>query len=376
MTNGDGVSGKAITNAEQVTPEWLTAVLRREGVLERGEVVAVNASSLPHLALTYSPDAPAGVPASLYLKFGRRSGPASAVGHLEVAVYRALAPFRDDLPMLLRCYDAALDTAADASHLLLTDFSATHGLPGFGTLAAGERDAITDCTARFHAYWWEHPRRELFTRYDENIELDCADAASYMAYVARYQEAYPYFADFTGEELPPDERALYETLLAALPSLWPRYLAPRFTAWDAITLVQGDSHWGQFALPRRPTGQGPLMFDLECLHWGLPAAALAYRIPLDWTPNVRRVLEPGVIARYLAKLEEYGVNDYSHERFWQDYRLSTAFLALYPLKRFTARFDDRTDRQRKEASLPAWWWGVLEFVLENYQDMRCADLLT
>src|SRR5947207_927534 len=108
MTNENRVSGKVITAADQVTPEWLTAVLRREGVLERGAVVAVNASSLPHLTLSYSPDAPADAPTSLFLKFGRRSGPASEVGHLEVAVYRVLAPFRDDLPMLLRCYDAAL----------------------------------------------------------------------------------------------------------------------------------------------------------------------------------------------------------------------------------------------------------------------------
>ena len=376
MTNGGGVSGRVITKAEQVTPGWLTAVLRREGVLDRGEVVAVDAARLPHLAVTYSPDAPASAPATLFLKFGRRSSPASEIGHLEVAKYRALAAFRDELPMLLRCYDAAHDVAVDSSHLLLADVSATHALHTARIPQPDVRDAIIDCTARIHAFWWEHPQRELFTAYDSNIELECTDAASYLAYVARYQEAYPNFADFVGEKLTAGERAMYEALLAALPSLWPRYLASRFIDWQAITLVQGDSHWGQFALSRHPGEQRVLMLDLEDLHWGLPAVDLAYRLTTGWTPEERHALEQDVIARYLAGLREYGVSGYDHERFWQDYRLSTIFLALYPLKRFTARFDDRADHRRKEASLPGWWWDVLEYVLANYRDMRCDDLLT
>ena len=52
VTNRSMVTDRVITSAAQVTPEWLTAVLRREGVLDRGEVVTVNASSLPHLMVS------------------------------------------------------------------------------------------------------------------------------------------------------------------------------------------------------------------------------------------------------------------------------------------------------------------------------------
>ena len=54
--------GTVITGAELVTPGWLTAVLRRAGVLDRGAVTAVDAARLPHLAVSYSADAPASAP--------------------------------------------------------------------------------------------------------------------------------------------------------------------------------------------------------------------------------------------------------------------------------------------------------------------------
>lgn len=364
-------SEEASAGAGWLTPEWLTTVLRRAGVLERGEVVAVDLARLPHLAPTYSAAASADAPAHLFLK-GDRTGNVS----LEVAAYRALAAHRAELPMLLRCYDAASgDADGGAARLLLDDFSATHRPPVFPVPAPDDRAAITDCTAQFHARWWEEARRDLFPLRDPNTGLDYRDGGAFAAYAARYREAYPYFADFAGDRLSSERRASYETLLAALPALWDRYLAGRFAACRAITLVQGDSHWGQFACARGSAGPATIMLDLECLHWGLPAFDLAYRITLDWLPEVRRALEPAIIARYLDGLRRRGVGNYDERLFWQDYRLSTALLALYPLKRFTAQFPERADRGRAARSLPAWWWGVLEHILVNYRDLGCAELL-
>src|ERR1700737_17184 len=61
--------------ADQPTPAWLTAVLRVNGLLERGEVASVTIkdtgafnSQTCYLSLQYSPDAPADLPTQLVLK--------------------------------------------------------------------------------------------------------------------------------------------------------------------------------------------------------------------------------------------------------------------------------------------------------------------
>ena len=66
---------KVITSLEQVTPEWLTAVLTQSGALTQGTVTAVttdagrgNWSTSGSLQLTYSPDALGERPSRLFLK--------------------------------------------------------------------------------------------------------------------------------------------------------------------------------------------------------------------------------------------------------------------------------------------------------------------
>ena len=69
------MSDNVITNLEQVTPEWLTAVLTHSGALTQGSVTAVsidtgrgNWSESDSLQLEYSPDAQGERPSRLFLK--------------------------------------------------------------------------------------------------------------------------------------------------------------------------------------------------------------------------------------------------------------------------------------------------------------------
>src|SRR5262245_55999720 len=69
-----------ITDISQVTPEWLTGVLQRSGVLERGHVIGVEpdtkhlayGSFVSRLALRFSDDTPDSAPRRLFLKFNPR----------------------------------------------------------------------------------------------------------------------------------------------------------------------------------------------------------------------------------------------------------------------------------------------------------------
>ena len=126
-----------LTSLDQVTPEWLTRALRRNGHLDQGTVVAVQPrrqGSLTQggpgfhpdhrLEVTYSVDAPAAAPTRLYLKADNGSIHKQA-GKREVEFYKAIANAMPQSPGL-PCYDASYDEASGAYHLLLEDISDTH----------------------------------------------------------------------------------------------------------------------------------------------------------------------------------------------------------------------------------------------------------
>jgi hypothetical protein len=127
------MSDEVITNLEQVTPEWLTAVLTHSGALTQGTVTAVTAaagrgnwSESGSLQLEYSPDAQGERPSRLFLKMvNADTGDGEFFGSSEVDYY--LRDYLDvpDAP-LLRCYDGRYAAAIHRYHLLLEDVSASH----------------------------------------------------------------------------------------------------------------------------------------------------------------------------------------------------------------------------------------------------------
>ncbi len=354
-----------ITSAEQVTIEWLSQVLEREGVQDGCVVSHIDRSNWPGLVVNYNAANESSVaPARLYLKVVQEdplnSSPDILIkrraisdgGANEVAFYALIADRRAELPMIVRCYDAVHNPARRVSHLLLHDYSQTHLEVDWPVPSQPHREQIIDCTADFHAYWWERPELSEIKKIDLNIKLNCQDEASYQAYVTQQVEAFPYFVEFMGDRLDTTMRQHFEKALAALPGLWQSYLAPRLSS-QRMTLLHGDSHWGQFVCPKQPQSQMTYMGDMACFHTGLPAADLAYRLCFSWPVEKRREMEDALIRRYLTRLEARGVTNYDYDAFMQDYRLSLIFLTFYFQYFFTARFENRTDPARKEKNCPS-----------------------
>ncbi|HKQ53173.1 MAG TPA: hypothetical protein VJT74_12445, partial [Pyrinomonadaceae bacterium] len=119
-----------ITSEEQLTPEWLTETLRRNGYLARGRVSRLGLehfktffAHIYRLAVTYSPGAAPSLPPRLLLKAYFTDNEASArMGRDEVLVYRVLAQMMTD-PPIVRCFDAFASADSRGSHLLLEDLS-------------------------------------------------------------------------------------------------------------------------------------------------------------------------------------------------------------------------------------------------------------
>src|SRR4051794_35218655 len=157
-----------ITAPEQITPEWLTALLREEGVLgASGFVQSVDIkpredvwnSRAYRLRLAYRADS-GGAPGRLFIKLKGEHW-----GKEEAELYGYLRSTPAGLPMLVRCLSAEYDETTGESHVLLFDLSETHFTPftiaQFRALEVVPEPVylkqIVDAVAEFHNFWWEHP---------------------------------------------------------------------------------------------------------------------------------------------------------------------------------------------------------------------------
>ena len=365
-----------IAAAEEATPQWLTAILRREGVLPQGAVVAVARrandafnSAITHLDLTYSADAPPAAPRALFLKRSLGADWAVRAGAREVAFYRLVASLAADLPMLARCYDAAHDPASGASHLLLRDLSDTHAPPlsreriiALDALPApAHLDGVIEALAGFHAFWWEHPALgtgplPVSGRY--------AGAAAYDRFTRDATDGWARFIAAEGDWFPADLRALYAGALARLPALWDRALAARIAARRRLTLSNGDGYFSQYLCPRE-SGRGPTyIVDFQDVRADSPAIDLTYLCAAFWTPAFRREggREEGLLRRYHRALLARGVAGYGWDDLLADYRLALALMIFLPVW-------DQTN-----GSSRGYWWPKLQCLTGAYRDWRCAEL--
>src|SRR6187200_17902 len=111
-----------ITRPERATPEWLTEVLRRCGMLDDAQVTSLSAelvldynSQIFRLTPIYSV-ADHHCPPTLILKLKEGGGARD-----ELAVAHAFEPHGRQLPMFVRWYDAAYSPEQDAGHFLMAD---------------------------------------------------------------------------------------------------------------------------------------------------------------------------------------------------------------------------------------------------------------
>ena len=352
---------KPITLAEQVTPDWLTSTLRRNGVLRQGKVTriipvrqqATFASITWNIDVLYSDDATPQAPRKLFLK---SSSPDLAPGecnpeHLrkEIVFYREIAPAMNEL-VSVPCYDAAYDPETRSSHLLLRDMSETHIVcldPG------NERNCerAVESLAHLHAFWWDHPRLgddvgRFLTR--EEREEEWSDAER------RTGE----FIQMLGDRLRKPWRETYESVVRSLPGLGQRHEQGR-----NLTLVHGDAHLGNFLFPRDPDADGTYMIDWQFWHPTIGGTDLAFMIATEWEPEIRRRLEQPLLRRYYSCLLQHGVRDYGWDDCWADYRLSVILVSIF---------------------IPVWRWSVfkwepdmttVERSMTAFEELGCSELL-
>jgi len=352
-----------ITKPEQVTPAWLTAVLRQKGVLPNGRVQAIRRETfnstnarMTRLHLQYENATATSLPASLMLKIVR-SEPGD-FGASEVDYY-----LRDyiDLPQapLVSCYHGAYDADQCVYHLLLADLTTTYQENWEKPLTLAYGRALAEALATLHSHWWGTERLQktgINWPYTQQIDRHLENITPGLA---------PLLAATKGE-IPTE----WESRLRRILEQHPRAMRQRMTEDTHFTLIHGDVNPGNILSPK--SGETPLYlidrqpFSWSFTHW-LGVFDLAYPLGLWGDPLLRRKLEMDILRHYHTCLQQRGLTDYSWTQLLQDYKLCLLQLVYNPL----AWCAEPEDVQRMKWA----WLPQLKRAMTAVTDLDCLDIL-
>jgi hypothetical protein len=336
-----------------LTPEWLTAALSRDGpaahVMEaRWERVGQDygfTGLVGRIHLRYE-NAGHGWPASCIAKLPlARDDDASAYrkrqerDQLLVDRYyercRREARFYREIPVACapRLYFEATDDANRRVILLLEDVTGGRQGDVLHGCSVDDAAAVLDEVAPLHAAWWG--RNDLAHRFPPAVTDDPRTRQE------RYARLLPRFLSTYDQELPHDVMDTVERLGSRLASVG--------TALDARpqTLIHGDLHLDNLIFGAERNGGSVVLLDWQTVSAGSPARDVAMFLFQSLQVADRRAAEDELFDRYLNGLVQHGVRDYSLDDLLHDCRLALLVMLAGSVVWLTAlKRDELTTRER------------------------------
>jgi hypothetical protein len=321
-------------NSKDVTAGWLTDVLRNSGTIKDASVSGFDGKNLGEgyglmgevVRLNLEYDQPEdGAPRSVIGKFAAEDvvnlGVAKSMFFYprEVGFYTQLAPYSP--VRTAKYYHADLAMPDQDFVLLLEDFdTATRGDQVAGTTPEQTELAMTEI-AKLHGAWWgkvdEGPMTELFDF--TNPEFLAAVQDGYQAFVEPSLENFAdYYSDYTAKVA--------------------RELGPKTVEFlsnfngKRRTFVHGDFRADNMMFGDIADSNGFALLDWQISGRGSGLYDIAYLICNSVPREYRKQAEQDLLKNHHATLMEMGVEDYSFDECWEDYRtavLSGLYVAVY-----------------------------------------------
>ena len=307
----------------EMSPSWLTTVLRDSGVLASGAVAKVDSHPLAgpeglygqivRLTITYDgaePTAPQTLIAKLSSADARmRQRPNTIASYeREVQFYQEIAPL-SPVPVAT-CYYAKVDPLSGWHVILLQDLAPARSGSRADGCTQTEAKATVNHICRFHALWWESPRLKAF----EGLR-EFALSTDGNAWADAHREWWPAFVGKLGYELP-DSVARVGKLLGEHRESIVRKLFDR----PPLTLIHGDFHLDNLLFGELP--ESIFIVDWQFIKLGHGVWDVAYFLSQNLSPADRRAIEMDLLAMYVRVLSDRGHTGYSLDDALGDYRLS------------------------------------------------------
>jgi hypothetical protein len=301
----------------EVTPGWLTQALREAGALRDGHVVSLSTSpcgtgllgDCHRIIPTYN-EAQEHAPHSLVGKFAatdagsREFSRAESLYTREVAFYQHLAP---RLPVRTpRAYFAGVARNEIDFLLLLEDMAPARECDQLAGCSADQAALALEQAAALHGASWDNSEllgyEWLHTTIAAWHRIGEAFAASHAAFRERYEQI-----------LEPELLAIGDRLVTELPK-WLATLGEPRCLWHCDFRLDNllfDAHGGEI--------------PLAVVDWQAVAAApgvidASYFLGASLPVGARRAHERDLMRHYHQALLTHGVEGYSWQRCWREYR--------------------------------------------------------
>ena len=292
-----------------LTPEWLTAALEGETVLEfesRGRLTGLSALT-ERIALTYAPGAVG--PQSIIAKFSSENlelRRRSANYLREVRFYQNVA--HRSLLRTPHCYYADIDAESGFHVLLLEDLGRSAATRNQCTPQQA-RLAVVEI-AKFHAEWWENAAL---------VELDWIPSPTYDTDVWQglHDEWWPEFLRRADGAIPPPKVEIAERLGPKRAEIMTELFggSPR-------TLIHRDYHHNNMVFGRDQERIPFAVLDWQGMSFGRGVWDVAYFMCQSLDVETRRSIEEELLHAYHDALISGGVIEYKYEQCLKDFRLA------------------------------------------------------
>ncbi len=363
MTDIAGLEVGLPTSMAEVTPAWMTSVLRTSGEIEDGTSVStisidpfmVGVGLLGQLArATMSYEGGSG-PATVILKWPtdipQMRGMADALNayEREVRFYRELAP--TSVLATPKVHAAMIDADKVHSMIVMEDLSGLRQGDRINGLTWEEAVIAVKTGAEFHAQWYESDRLAEFAECWYPLDVPVYNVILPQMFAGGWDNAQIHGAAHLNDEL----REFGNDWSELLPAMQKHLVT-------APCLVHAD--WRADNMFVTDDGEGIITIDFQLAGVGNGAYDLAYFLACSTEREVRGGREKELVQIYVDTLAENSV-ERDFEQVWFDYRVAAGFHMIYGVTSFAA-WDDFPDSSKEV---------LLALMRRNFQGIVDVDAI-
>ena len=309
------VPAVAIPSAAELTPDWWTGTLRRAGydvTVHAARAIRIGTGQMgENIRFSFEFSGECGqAPQTVVGKFPSSNSQSIEAARMfgayrrEISFYRDLsASCRMAIPALIH---ADFDAATERFILIMGDLApAEQGDQTKGVTLDQARMALVEA-AKLHASYWGDPTIET-------LPWLFGAPGTYRMKQETMVQLWNGYRERFGAELDDYSITIGDALVDNFDTLMYGYRGPS-------CLIHNDFRPDNMAFASAQGGRPITIFDWQTVGAGAAMRDVSYFMGGALPPEIRAKEEADLVRLYHQKLSELGVNDYSFEQAWEDYR--------------------------------------------------------